>query len=230
LTTGVDWKVNCLILARPTRSEMLYVQIIGRALRIAEGKADALILDHSDTTQRLGFVTDIHHDKLDDGKPKKAAEKKPPPLPKECESCGFLKPPRVATCPNCGHKRKVSSDLMEQDGELVEVTGAHGQKKGVKRVWTMEEKAQFLAELKTYGLEHGYKPGWASRKYKDRFDVWPDWSIKDIAPAAAISTATSMWIRSQQIAWAKSKNNPANHRHDNHAPPQDDLFAPLELE
>ena len=31
-----------------------------------EGKSDALILDHSDTTERLGFVTDIHHDELDD--------------------------------------------------------------------------------------------------------------------------------------------------------------------
>ncbi|MFS6779594.1 DEAD/DEAH box helicase, partial [Staphylococcus aureus] len=49
LTTGVDWDVRCLILARPTRSEMLFVQIIGRALRTADGKEDALILDHSDT-------------------------------------------------------------------------------------------------------------------------------------------------------------------------------------
>src|SRR5882762_3014335 len=62
LTTGVDWDVRCLILARPTRSEMLYVQIIGRALRTASGKENALILDHSDTTARLGFVTEIDHD------------------------------------------------------------------------------------------------------------------------------------------------------------------------
>jgi DNA repair protein RadD len=59
--------LRCLILARPTKSEMLFVQIIGRALRTAPGKDHALILDHSDTTQRLGFVTDIHHDRLDDG-------------------------------------------------------------------------------------------------------------------------------------------------------------------
>ena len=35
LTTGVDWDVRCIILARPTKSEMLFVQIIGRALRTA---------------------------------------------------------------------------------------------------------------------------------------------------------------------------------------------------
>ena len=46
-------------------------QIIGRGLRTDRGKADCLILDHSDTTIRLGFVTDIHHDTLDDGSVKR---------------------------------------------------------------------------------------------------------------------------------------------------------------
>ena len=59
LTIGIDWDVRCIILARPTKSEMLYVQIIGRGLRTAEGKDHCLILDHSDTTLRLGFVTEI---------------------------------------------------------------------------------------------------------------------------------------------------------------------------
>ena len=33
LTTGIDWDVRCISLARPTRSEILFVQIIGRGLR-----------------------------------------------------------------------------------------------------------------------------------------------------------------------------------------------------
>ena len=64
LTTGFDSDVRCIILARPTKSEMLYVQMIGRGLRPAFGKDHLLVLDHSDTTIRLGFVTDIHHDQL----------------------------------------------------------------------------------------------------------------------------------------------------------------------
>src|SRR5207248_9067573 len=43
LTTGIDWDVRCIILARPTRSEMLFVQMIGRGLRTADGKKDCLI-------------------------------------------------------------------------------------------------------------------------------------------------------------------------------------------
>src|SRR6185369_807555 len=46
LTTGVDWDVRCLVLARPTKLEMLYVQIVGRALRRAESRGAAVILDH----------------------------------------------------------------------------------------------------------------------------------------------------------------------------------------
>lgn len=45
MTTGVDAPfVNCIILARPTKSEMLYIQIVGRGLRTdpASGKTDCL--------------------------------------------------------------------------------------------------------------------------------------------------------------------------------------------
>ena len=74
LTTGIDWDVRCIVLARPTKSEILFVQIVGRGLRTAEGKEDCLILDHSDTHLRLGFVTDIHHEVLDDGRPRAKAK------------------------------------------------------------------------------------------------------------------------------------------------------------
>jgi superfamily II DNA or RNA helicase len=69
---------------------MLYVQMIGRGLRTAEGKADCLILDHSDNHTRLGFVTDIHHDELDDGEPKRAAfADKAEALPRSASSAPF---------------------------------------------------------------------------------------------------------------------------------------------
>ena len=67
LTVGIDWDVRLIIFARPTKSEMLFVQIVGRGLRTALGKDDCLILDHQDNHNRLGFVTDISYDDLDDG-------------------------------------------------------------------------------------------------------------------------------------------------------------------
>ena len=204
LVAGVDWDVRCLQLCRPTRSRMRFVQIIGRALRTAPDKEFALILDHSDTTERLGFVTDIFQEHLDGGKDKPKAEPRVP-LPKECKSCGFLKPPGTGgICPNCGFKAVVTSGISERDGELVEVTAGARAKKG-KVQHTMEQKAKFFAELKAYGIRHGYKDGWAANQYRVRFEAWPDWSIKHVPPAVTISATTALWIKSRAIAWAKRR-------------------------
>lgn len=212
LTTGTDWDVRCLILARPTKSEMLFVQIIGRALRTAPGKGEALILDHSDTTARLGFVTDIDYDELDDGKPSTKAAKveRKDPLPKECEDCAFLMPASCRTCPNCGHERKILSKIAENDGELLEIVPGKLLKIGSKKVWSREERRVFLSELKGYAIDKGYKPGWSAAKYREKFGDWPDWSLKDVPPADVFSPGTLLWIRSRNIAWSKSKNNPVN--------------------
>lgn len=209
LTTGVDWDVRCLILARPTRSEMLYVQIIGRALRTAPGKDHALILDHSDTTAKLGFVTEIHHDSLNNGKPvEKSVMEKKEPLPKECKNCAFLKPPKTKICPNCGHETVIRSEIMECDGELVEFKPGAGKAKAkLRHDFSEEEKRQFYAELKTYAIQHEYKPGWASMKYKEKFKGWPPANYKWIEPAKILSPTVSLWIRSRNIAWHKSKQN-----------------------
>ena len=49
LTEGFDSpKVSCIIMARPTQSESLFLQIIGRGLRTAPAKADCLLLDITD--------------------------------------------------------------------------------------------------------------------------------------------------------------------------------------
>jgi DNA repair protein RadD len=90
LTTGIDWDVRCIILARPTRSRILFTQIVGRGLRNPPGKDHCLILDHSDNHLRLGFVTDPVPQTLDDGVgPRRDERSKDEPLPTECTSCGF---------------------------------------------------------------------------------------------------------------------------------------------
>jgi superfamily II DNA or RNA helicase len=186
---------------------MLYVQIIGRALRTAPGKEYALILDHSDTTAKLGFVTDIHHDTLDSGKAaiKAAPQERKEPLPKECEACAYLIPPRIPICPNCGHQRKPVCSIMEQDGELVEIIPGQLRKVGSKKEWSEQEKRVFIAELKGYALEHNYKSGWASMKFREKFGDFPPRHYDMIEPARALSPGVSLWIRSRNIAWHKSR-------------------------
>jgi len=58
---GEGWdlpEVACCILARPTKKMGLYRQMIGRVLRPADGKANAIVLDHSGAVFRHGFVED----------------------------------------------------------------------------------------------------------------------------------------------------------------------------
>ena len=52
LTEGFDEpSIGAIILARPTRSTLLYTQIVGRGTRIFEGKEHCVIIDIADTTK-----------------------------------------------------------------------------------------------------------------------------------------------------------------------------------
>jgi len=206
LTTGVDWDVRCIVLARPTKSEMLYTQIIGRGLRTAEGKADCLILDHSDTTMRLGFVTDIHHHRLCDGKPKaKSDAERKEPLPKECPECHYVRAPKVKVCPSCGFVGSRKDGIEVEEGELEEMNPSRQRKENRELGWA--EKVAFMASLRAYAIETGKKDGWTAHKYREKFGVWPnDPRVKNARPAAEVSPVVRAWIRSRNIRWAKAQD------------------------
>jgi superfamily II DNA or RNA helicase len=200
LTTGIDWNVGCIILARPTKSEILFVQMIGRGLRTADGKADCLILDHSDNHTRLGFVTDIHHDYLDDGKPRQKVEPKERELlPKKCPNCAFVKPPRLLECPSCGFKPAPKCTVVNAAGELIELTD----RRTVDAVSAAKDKVAFYQQLKCYGANRQYKAGWAGFKFKEKFGHWPR-GLEHLPPIDPSPTVVN-WIRSRNIAWAKGR-------------------------
>lgn len=68
LTTGVDCPpIACVILARPTLSYNLHVQMIGRGTRPAPGKRDLIVLDHAGNVEKHGFY-DTHRPATLDGK------------------------------------------------------------------------------------------------------------------------------------------------------------------
>ncbi|WP_323012915.1 DEAD/DEAH box helicase [Devosia sp.] len=198
LTTGVDWDVRCLILARPTKSEILFTQIIGRALRTAEGKADALILDHSDTTLRLGFVTDIHHETLDTGRKKESSSgqrAKPVKAPKECPSCAYLKPAGVHACPSCGFAPEKIEEVETIEGELAQV-------KGKPKTFDKATKQRWWSGLLWYVDTRGKSRGWASHTYKDKFGVWPrDLFDHAIEPDGEVRN----FVKHKAIRWAKGQ-------------------------
>lgn len=206
LTTGVDWDVRCIILARPTKSKMLYVQMIGRGLRTAKGKEVCTILDHADNTLRMGFVTDIHYDSLNTGKKGErnngSSQAKEEPLPKECPKCTFLKAARVHVCPNCGFKPELQSKVLEVDAELVEVVA----RAKAKKEFSQEDKQRFYSGLIYIAQERRYNPGWAANQFRNKFGIWPNQLLK--IPAPPLFDCES-YVKSQQIRFAKARSKGA---------------------
>jgi DNA repair protein RadD len=206
LTTGIDWDVRCIILARPTKSEIRYVQIIGRGLRTGIGKTECLILDHSDTTLWLGFVTDIHHEKLDDGESRKATVARvdnEEPKPRECPSCHALKAPKVHTCPHCGFAPAKQPTVEVKDGELVEL------RRGKVDIGSKQEVYSGLLWIAS---ARGYKAGWAANQYRQAFGVWPARLVdRPMVPSNKLQS----WVTSQQIRYWKGKgsNHAASEAH-----------------
>jgi DNA repair protein RadD len=98
LTTGFNVRdIDFLVLLRATKSPVLYVQILGRALRTADGKTDALIADFTDTIATLGPVDEIK------GRVKVGGRKGQAPT-KICPNCGNPNPASAIECiEGCGH-------------------------------------------------------------------------------------------------------------------------------
>ena len=201
MTTGVDADIRCISYCRPTKSEILWVQSIGRGLRTAPGKTDTLLLDHSGTALRLGLPNEIHHTTLRTAASDEAAKaRKEPELKKpiECPSCTQLIPVGVQCCPGCGFKPQRVSTVRVVEGDLIEIGGSKSAKK------EQLSKQQFLAELKGFAEENGKSSSWVMANYRAKTNEWPHHSIKGVAPAYA-SNKVRAWIRSRQIAWAKGR-------------------------
>ena len=80
LTTGFDAPhVDFIAILRPTQSVSLYQQIVGRGLRLDEGKEDCLVIDYA------GNQVNLHHPEVGEPKPNPDSE----PVQVFCPGCGF---------------------------------------------------------------------------------------------------------------------------------------------
>jgi DNA repair protein RadD len=113
LTTGFDApNVDLIAACRPTLSTSLYVQMLGRGTRTAEGKRDCLVLDFA------GIVST--HGPFDNPRPRKPGQKTGDAPVKACPECDTLVHLSVMECPTCGHvwERKPPSLQLHDDAIL----------------------------------------------------------------------------------------------------------------
>jgi superfamily II DNA or RNA helicase len=200
-STGLDAPfISCLILARPTKSPALFIQIFGRILRKSQGKDNAIVLDHSNTALDLGRPDEIHYDDFVSGEKsisakleKQMKEKKP----RLCPSCQAVVTPKTQVC-ECGfHFKPAPSDIYVSDGDLSEL----GSKGKIGKA-TRDEKQIWYSGLLWIAKERGYSRGFAAHKYRERFGCWP----KGLHEVEEYPTQTVFnYIKSKNIAYAKAK-------------------------
>lgn len=197
--------VSCVIMARPLRKSLAeHIQLFGRGLRIAEGKKDCLVLDHSGNMARFWQDCETFFDagvqELDDGKkrekpkPKEKAEAEPI----KCPTCRHLHKP-MPFCPACGHEYPKRQAVQHVPGTLKELI-AGGYRK--------ELTAQLWPQVVGYVLER--REGEAAKKqalaiYRGMTGEFPKgaWfeSTVPVAPSAEVRNR----IRAEQIRFAKGR-------------------------
>lgn len=167
--------IEVAILLRPTKSLSLYLQQVGRALRVFPGKVDALILDHVGAIRRHGLPDEDRNWTLAGAEKKAANDNGGAVAIRTCPMCFTIHRP-APTCPSCGHVYQTNGREIEQaEGVLVELTPeakaelrakAEQQKRDAQVQRKREERdCKTLAELTALGEQRGYKhaAAWAER-------------------------------------------------------------------
>jgi DNA repair protein RadD len=210
LTEGFDLPdLQCLILARPTRQMGFYRQMIGRGLRIAEGKPCLTVLDHSGAIYTHGPVEDVVEWTLD--KDLRAINKFHSDAKRrdtdgnyqsriiDCKGCNAI---RIAghACVHCGYfPQKPPKAIVFDDGDLQLYNALNRRTRASD--YTAEEMAEWHGMFAWIVQERGNKPGRVGYLFKDKFGAWPPRLYpKLIKPNAEVLA----WVRSRNIAYAKA--------------------------
>lgn len=201
-------ELDCVVFARPTKSLGLYLQMLGRGLRPAPGKRDCLVLDHAGNVKRHGYATDERywtlHGKYAQDEAKLEREKKDreerDELDMECPECSMLWR-GGRTCPGCGYTFPPKAKRLDvHEGSLVEMKA--------RAEDSEQTRKGFYWQLVAYGEMRGWKHGASAFKYKERYGDWPkrEWydEYNRVGPIQP-SMETVRWVKSRQIAWAKSQ-------------------------
>jgi superfamily II DNA or RNA helicase len=154
---------------RPTQSVIVYLQLIGRGLRVEEGKDELVILDQVNNWKRHGLPDDVREWSLDGRKKRKRSAKDEDPdiHIQQCKDCFHIFRKGPPACPECGVLLVVTGRKIEQvDGDLAEVD-----LEAVRRERGLQQgRARELPDLVRVGVTRGMKnpSAWAAIVYAQR--------------------------------------------------------------
>lgn len=166
--------VECGLMCRPTLSRGVFRQQAGRIMRMAPGKAGALLLDMAGNVARHGLpqsadIVDLNGQVV--------------PIPKRgtlvglsnCRKCLCVFESNLPTCPECGSEKAPAKRIVRTvAGTLDEVVGieATGAQEWAQRA-TPEARASWIRKK----LSNGWSQKQIAAVHKRMFGTWPDWGV-----------------------------------------------------
>lgn len=167
LTTGFDAPmVDLIAFLRPTLSTGLYLQMVGRGVRLADGKANCLVLDFAGNVRRHGPVDAVVTPT--DRTKGVGAEKVTIDTvrAKECPQCNGLVALNTRSCPWCGHEWPLV-DRPKHDAEADDTP-----------ILSTEQRAPELIPVVSWKAERHEKPGGTDSlrvTYFAGLQSYPEW-------------------------------------------------------
>ena len=206
------------MLARPTRSVVLYLQAVGRGMRSATGKEHVVLIDHGRVVENLGLPTydrdwSLTGENVNTQAAHKLAESRihGEEKPRHCRECGctWVLSEDGSNCPNCGWQpvprpravRVVAADL----GEIAANT-------------TPPVNLQPFYQEACGWYARRWPERWELKPNSGRFWAWsqtrtkfkrPDdermpsrfWDLPKLEP----TPETAGWLKAMQIRWFKGR-------------------------
>lgn len=183
---GVDIpSAKCVVHARPTQSLVLWRQSAGRILRpwhpgcargcMTHPSVVPMLIDHAKNIQRHGFPhEDLHWELTSRARP---IESKP--ATRICKECYAYLPAYKRICPYCGADSPPPppADLpKESEAKLMQLAGS-----------PEEMRRMYFNMIVQVAKARGYKPGFASARYKSRYGHWPPWEWSEMVKSSFAS-------------------------------------------
>jgi DNA repair protein RadD len=226
LSLGVDIPgVECIVLARPTRSLTMYLQMVGRGMRPAQGKTDCIVIDHGHVVENLGLPHSDFRWTLDATRNvstealRANSRSSTQETPRTCNQCSaiWLVSEQGHSCPSCGWTPiPKAKAIAVQDADLVELA---------------DEEALLLPHEQRVCEFFCQAIGWYGRRWPDRWREKPKsgrwwawvqtqakfrigetvrmpgayWEAEPIPPSADVSG----WLQYRLIRWARSRTRAA---------------------
>ncbi|NJM00697.1 MAG: hypothetical protein HC924_18870 [Synechococcaceae cyanobacterium SM2_3_2] len=187
ISEGFDLpSIEAISLVRPTKSLTLYLQMVGRALRPAEGKQNAIIIDHAGLINEHGLPTANRTWSLQ-GKPKNDDKQQSAPT-KECPECDSIIPLGCHICPHC---EAILISTLVFESQVDAIREVETQEVGIPVSWTQPTHTDLVRDLRQRLLT-GQNRQSSITKFLDSRP-----SYEELRKAAQVLGYSSSWARLQ---------------------------------